>query len=185
MGRCGCEPTPIRYQKSAVFIVFAFRRKRSTATFLSIAMVNSSLNPWYVTGLIEGEGCFCISISTHKSTRVGFEARLMFEVEMIIDDQPLLKKLQQTMGCGHLYVLNYERYGWRPHVKFAVKSHKDINTKVIPFFTKYPLVGKKRKDFKLFCEANELFNNKEHLTLKGIMKLRRIQGKMNQRKTLK
>ncbi len=143
-----------------------------------------NLNPWYITGFIEGEGCFCVSISKHKTKRLGVEARLMFEVEMIIDDKPLLEKLQKHFGCGYIYILNYERYGWRPHVKYAVKSQKDIFERIIPFFKKYPLKGKKKKDFELFCKAVKMFETKEHLTKKGISKLRKIQSKMNIRRKL-
>lgn len=143
------------------------------------------LNPWYIAGLIDGEGCFCVSISKHQSSKYGFEARLMFEVEMIIEDKPLLESLQETLGCGHLYLLNYERYGWRPHVKYAVKNIKDIQEKVIPFFKKYSLQGKKKKDFEFFCQAAEMFSKKEHLSLEGIEKLRNFQSKMNMSRKLK
>lgn len=143
------------------------------------------LNPWYISGLIEGEGCFCITISKHKTKKLGFDPRMMFEVEMIIEDKPLLESLQSSLGCGQIYVLNYERYGWRPHVKFAVKSHKDIFEKIIPFFKKYPLQGKKRKDFELFCKASKVFLSKKYLTKEGIDKLREIQSRMNLRKKLK
>jgi len=144
-----------------------------------------SLNPWYIAGLIDGEGCFCINISKHKTKKLGFDPRLMFEVEMIIEDKPLLEKLQKALDCGHIYVLNYERYGWRPHVKFAVKSHKEIKEKIIPFFKKYKLQGKKAKDFEFFCQASKIFWKKEHLTLQGINRLREIQSKMNLRRKLK
>ena len=144
-----------------------------------------NLNPWYVTGLVEGEGCFCITISKHKTKRLGFDARPMFEIEMIIDDKELLENLCNYFSCGRIYILNYERYGWRPHVKYAVKSQKDIFKKIIPFFKKYPLKGKKKNDFLLFCEAAEMFNNKEHLTEDGLKKLRIIQSKMNIRRKLK
>ena len=143
------------------------------------------LSPWYITGLIEGEGCFCITISKHKTKRLGLDPRMMFEVEMIIEDKPLLEKLQASLGCGQIYVLSYSRYGWRPHAKFAVKSHKDIFGKIIPFFKKYSLQGKKRKDFEYFCKASEIFLSKEHLTKEGIEKLRVIQSRMNLRKKLK
>ncbi|MBU0998012.1 LAGLIDADG family homing endonuclease [Patescibacteria group bacterium] len=92
------------------------------------------LNPWYITGLVDGEGCFCITISKHKTKKLGFDPRLMFEIEMIIDDEKLLRKLKDHFKCGHVYILNYERYGWRPHVKYAVKKQKDIIEKIIPFF---------------------------------------------------
>ena len=143
------------------------------------------LNPKYVSGLIEGEGCFCITISKHKTKRLGVDPRLMFEVEMIIDDKPLLEKLQNTLGCGHIYILNYKRYGWRPHVKYAVKSFKDIQKIIIPFFKKHKLVGKKSKDFDYFCKASKIFEKKLHLTEKGIKDLGEIQSKMNLRRKLK
>lgn len=122
------------------------------------------LNPWHIVGLVEGEGCFCICISRHKTKKLGFDARMMFEIEMIIDDNPLLTKLQKVLRCGQIYQLNYERYGWRPHVKFAVKKFDDIQNRIIPFFLKYKLQGKKGKDFLLFCRAAKIFEKKRHLT---------------------
>lgn len=145
----------------------------------------TKLNPWYITGLVEGEGCFCINISKHKTKKIGFDARLMFEIEMIIDDKPLLEKLQSQLQCGNIYVLNYERYSWRPHVKYAVKSNSDIQEKIIPFFKKFKLVGKKRKDFEFFCQACEIFKRRDHLKIEGINELRQIQSKMNLRRKLK
>lgn len=143
------------------------------------------LNSWYVAGLVEGEGCFCITISRHKTNSTGFDPRLAFEIEMIIDDKPLLEKLKHTLGCGQIYVLHYERYGWRPHVKYAVKNHKDITEKIIPFFRQYSLVGKKKKDFRFFCQAARLITSGKHRTKEGVSKLREIQSKMNLRRKLK
>ena len=140
-----------------------------------------SLPPDYIVGLVDGEGCFCITISKHKTKRTGFDPRLMFEIEMIIEDKPLLSQLYSFFGCGSLYELKYERYGWRPHIKYAVKSHKDMKNVIIPFFKKYPLKSKKLKDFMLFCEASELFERGEHLTIEGLEKLREIQSRMNMR----
>lgn len=142
------------------------------------------LNPWYIVGLVDGEGCFCVNISKHKTKRLGFDARLMFEIEMIIEDKPLLETLQQNLKCGQIYILNYERYNWRPHVKYTVKSYKNIKDIIIPFFLKYSLQSKKARDFKLFCEASLIFENKEHLTIEGLQKLRFIQSQMNLRRKL-
>jgi hypothetical protein len=143
------------------------------------------LDPRYISGFVEGEGCFCIVIAKHKTKKLGVDPRLVFEIEMIIDDKPLLEKLQNTFGCGHLYELRYERYGWRPHAKYSVNSQRDIFGVIIPFFKKYQLVGKKKKDFGYFCQAAEIFRKGEHLTPEGIEELREIQSKMNLRRKLK
>ena len=140
------------------------------------------LKPWYVVGLVEGEGCFCITISKHKTNKTGFDPRLMFEIEMIIEDKPLLTGLQKFFKCGNIYILNYDRYGWRPHVKYAIKNQKHIEEILIPFFKKYSLQGKKKKDFDYFCQAFEVFKKGRHKTIEGISRLRFIQSKMNLRK---
>jgi len=140
------------------------------------------LKPWYIVGLVEGEGCFAVSVSKHKTKRLGLDPRLMFEMELRGDEFQLLERLKFSLGCGFLYKLNYPRYGWKPHAKYAVKSHKDIFKYIIPFFKKYPLQGKKGKDFEDFCRAAEIFRKKEHLTMKGIEKLNAIRSQMNEKR---
>ncbi len=143
------------------------------------------LDPNYLVGLVDGEGCFCVSISRHKTNKTGFEVRPMFEIEMVIEDKPLLEEVQKTFGCGAIYELRYDRYGWRPHVKFAVKRQSDIKDKIIPFFKSFPLKSKKKKDFDYFCKAFKLIEKGEHLTKRGLSKIRKIQSKMNLRNRLK
>jgi len=35
----------------------------------------------YVAGFIDGEGCFTITISRHKTKKLGVDARLHFQIE--------------------------------------------------------------------------------------------------------
>lgn len=142
------------------------------------------MNPWYIVGFADGEGSFAITISKHKTKRLGLDARLAFEIELRGDDKPLLLEIQNYFKCGQIFDLNYDRYGWKPHVKYAVKSQKDLTKHIIPFFKKYSLKGKKAKDFQLFAQAAEIFKNKEHLTLKGIEKLHKLREFMNNRRPM-
>ena len=141
--------------------------------------MHMKLPPDYVCGFVDGEGCFTIVISKHKQKKLGLDARLHFEIELRADDEEILTHIRDTLGCGRIYQLNYERYGWHPHVELKVSSIKEIRSKLIPFFRKYPLRGKKRHSFELFAQAAELFYNKEHLTMEGIDKLRLIREDMN------
>lgn len=142
-----------------------------------------TLNPWYITGFVEGEGSFGIIISKHKTKKLGYDARLSFEIELRGDDRPILEKIQKHLNCGHIYELNYERYGWMPHAKYSVRKLSDIRDKLVPFFRKYPFRGKKAKDFQLFCQAlEEVFEKKKHLTQEGIERLREIRRFMNKRR---
>lgn len=137
------------------------------------------LPPDYVCGFVDGEGCFTIVISKHKTKRLGLDARLHFEIELRDDDEEILKSIQETLDCGRIYYLNLERYGWNSHVELKVSSIVDIQEKIIPFFRKYPLRGKKKNAFELFVQAANIFSRKEHLTLEGIEKLRSIREVMN------
>lgn len=70
-----------------------------------------------------------------------------------------------------------------PHVKLSVRKQSDIKEKIIPFFRKYPLRGKKAKDFLLFCQAfEEVFEKRQHLTKEGIEQLEGIRRFMNGRR---
>lgn len=143
------------------------------------------ISPWYFVGFTEGEGCFAITISKHQTKKIKKDVRLCFEIELRADDRPILEKFQQRFKCGQIYDLKYEHYGWKPHVKYSVRKNKDLFYKIIPFFRKYSLQGKKSKDFELFCQAAEVIKNKEHLTSGGIEKLEKIREFMNERRPVK
>lgn len=139
------------------------------------------LNPHYVTGFVDGEGCFSITIS-RKRFKVP-EVRLKFEIELREDDEPILKEIQETLDCGSIYRLEYERYKkWKPHVKYQVCSFKDIKGKVIPFFRKYPPQAKKKYQFELFCTVAEMMERKEHITDKGIENIRLLREALKKHK---
>lgn len=131
------------------------------------------LNPHYIVGFVDGEGCFSISLNKNGDRLP--EVRLIFEIELREDDEPILREIQATLACGNIYRLEYERYAkWRPHVKLKVSNFPDISTKIIPFFQRYPLQAKKRLQFKQFCQVAELIKTKQHLTPEGIEQIRAL-----------
>ncbi|NCN07057.1 MAG: hypothetical protein GW946_04450 [Candidatus Pacebacteria bacterium] len=65
----------------------------------------------YIAGFIDGEGCFTIVISKHSTKKLRLDARLHFQIELRIDDLEMLQSIQETLGCGKIYTLNYEKYG--------------------------------------------------------------------------
>ncbi len=140
---------------------------------------NSVLNPYYIAGFVDGEGCFSISIYKHKERRHGLDVKLVFEIELRADDREILERLKRTLDCGNIYTLNYERYNWYPHVKFKVGSLVELRNKVIPFFKEYRLQAKKKLSFNLFCQAVEIMSSKDHLTKSGMQKLLVLKKKIN------
>ena len=136
--------------------------------------MNSKLNPHYLAGLVDGEGCFSVSFNNHKNNRL-VEVRLLFEIELREDDKEILERVKEALQCGNIYHLTYERYRkWRPHYKYKVSNIKDISEKIIPFFRKYPLQAKKKYSFELFSKVAELINKKHHLTAEGVGQIRKL-----------
>lgn len=131
------------------------------------------LNPHYIVGFVDGEGCFCISFNKNGNRLP--EVRLIFEIELRGDDEPILREIQKVLNCGNIYRLEYARYArWQPHVKLKVSNFTDISQKIIPFFRRYPLQAKKRLQFDRFCFAADLIQAKEHLTAEGVDKIRAL-----------
>jgi hypothetical protein len=141
------------------------------------------LNPHYVCGFVDGEGCFCVSIS-RKRFRVP-EIKLRFEIEVREDDEPILREIQQKLGCGYIYYLDYERYKkWRPHAKYVVGSFRDIYEKVIPFFKEHPLQAKKKKQFEFFAQVVDMMARFEHRNPEGVEKIRALRESFRYRDSL-
>lgn len=132
-----------------------------------------TLDPHYIVGFVDGEGCFSITSNSNRGRLP--EIRLLFEIEVREDDEAILQQIRSVLQCGNIYKLTYERYQkWRPHVKYKVGNFHDISTKIIPFFTRYPLQAKKRFQFQKFCKVAEMIASKEHLTVKGVEQILQI-----------
>ena len=143
------------------------------------------LNPYYLSGFVDGEGCFAISINKRTKSKDKLYVRLKFEIELREDDKEILEQIRATLGCGYLYRLDYAKYKkWMPHYKYMVSNFSDLDEKVIPFFRKYPLQGKKRNNFEAFCKVSELIREKKHLTKEGVAEAKRIRESVNNKKRI-
>lgn len=63
--------------------------------------------------------------------------------------------------------------------RFQIVNYSEIKNKIIPFFEKYSILGKKSLDFISFKEVALIINNKDHLKLEGFEQILDIKGKMN------
>jgi len=152
--------------------------KKLTRPFGKERIQRQKLNPWYVSGFIDGEGSFSVSIGKHRTLRRGYEVRPEFEIELRKDDQEILERIAVTIGSGRIYDLSYERYGWYPHAKFKITSTKDMRDYLFPFLDKYPLQAKKAKVYVLFRQIVEQVLRKEHLSDKGFNRIRVLRDKI-------
>ncbi len=56
------------------------------------------LNAWFVTGLIDGEGCFMLFVEKNTKLRSGWEVKLGFVINLHDKDLPLLQAIQAYFG---------------------------------------------------------------------------------------
>lgn len=98
---------------------------------------------------------------------------MSFSIAQHARDELLLSKFIYYLGCGKI-----EKASTRPDgITFVTYKFSDIRDKIIPFFQNYP--GIKSMDFKDFCEIAKLMENKSHLTLDGIKKIKSLKSGMN------
>ena len=132
------------------------------------------LNPWFITGLIEGEGCFCISFTKKKRFKIGIETRPSFSISLNRRDLALIKQIHLFFGCG---AVRYSR-GDRTY-KYEVRSIGDLTDTIIPHFKKFPLVGDKKQDFDKFESICRQIKSNLHLSRRFLPEIIRLAYQMN------
>ena len=140
--------------------------------FKNYSTMSEALHPAWVTGFVDAEGCFHISITKKKELNVEWQVRLYFEIGLSNIDKALIEKIKKFFGVG---LINKDRSKW---IKFSVKSLKDLLI-IINHFDKYPLITRKYADFLIFKKVFQLIKNKEHLTKEGIEKVVALKASHN------
>lgn len=138
------------------------------------------MTPENLAGLVVGEGCFYTESAADPKYRLGWRIRPAFCIEMRRDDEPVLDAARSLLECGAIYHLDFGRYrgyataGWQPHAKFRVTRLEDLHYKVIPFFRRHQLFGRKQRSFCIFSEIVEGLAARDHLDPAGLQRLKRL-----------
>nr|AMX22310.1 LAGLIDADG endonuclease [Cryphonectria parasitica] len=122
----------------------------------------------WVSGFVEGEGCFFVNIYKRKDSVLGEGVKLVFKITQDKRNNEILALFSNIFGCGKVY--NQSSKGGVQD--FMITGLGDITEKVIPFFLAHPLKGAKLKEYQDWCKVAKLMQNKEHLTKDGLEKIR-------------
>ena len=128
----------------------------------------------YISGYVDGEGCFSISFSKREKFLVGWETKPSFSVSQNEDRAQILFLMQTTFQCGFI-----RRDYSDKTLKYEVRSLNDIIEKIIPHFEKYPLLSDKQKDFNYFKKVCFLMRRNLHKEKTGLRKILELAFKMN------
>jgi hypothetical protein len=134
------------------------------------------LDPRWVAGFVDGEGCFSVSIHRNPNARStgGWQLHPVFHVYQHELHRGVLEALIPVFGCGRLRPKGPGSSVWT----FAVDSLRDLEANVLPFFEHTPLVVK-AVDFRRFSNIVIGMRRKEHLTTHGFERLVRLAYAMN------
>ena len=138
-----------------------------------------SLTPDYVAGFIDGEGCFSVSIHPHPTTRYGRRWLIApcFQAYQHRDNVMILEALRDFFGCGRI-----SSKGPNSSVMtYSVYRRSELESVIIPFFERYPLMSRKHEDFVKWSEVVRLMQRKAHRTEEGFRRIVELAFATNQR----
>ena len=130
---------------------------------------NIPLNPNYVSGFTEGDGCFTVNISSKTNQVIAY-----YIIELHKREVPLLTSIQKFFGAGSINQALSRNTG-----RFYISKKSDLITKVLPHFDVYRLEGNKLKNYLIFREIVLLLKTKAHLTQEGFNKIKLLKEGLN------
>jgi hypothetical protein len=144
--------------------------------------MRSDAGPWYsreflsayISGYVDGEGCFTVSISLRAKLRLGWEVRPSFSVSQNGDRAEVLHVIQAYFGCGSIRADRSDKT-----LKWETRRVDDLVERVIPHFELFPLLSGKRLDFERFASVCRLAASGAHRSRDGLATIVELARDMN------
>ena len=132
------------------------------------------LDPNWITGFVDGEGCFYVGINQHNRTRQ-WQLLPEFRIVQHQRDEQVLHRIQKYFGFGVVTVNHGDRK------EFRVRGLGNLN-KIVDFFKTHKFQTRsKQKSFEVFSEAIKMMNNKEHLSDDGRKRIANLSSTVNKK----
>lgn len=135
--------------------------------------INIKLDPYWVTGFVDGEGCFLTGLYENNRRNVGWRVNSSFQIRLHIRDKNLLLQIKSFFNNIGTIVI------YKNSISYKVHNIKDIIQIVIPHFEKYPLITQKQKDFLIWKDISILICKNEHLNKEGLIKILSLKASLN------
>ena len=142
--------------------------------------LRKKLEPWYVSGFVDGEGSFHIALYADLQMKVGWKPIPEFHVSQRISSRLVLDQLVEFFGCGYVKA-NHRKNPKDVTYVYVVRDRADLLMKIIPFFEKWTLQTEKRNDFRIFAEIVRLMAFGNHRTKQGLKRIIDLAYTMNGR----
>ena len=135
----------------------------------------------YLCGLIDGEGCFNISIYK-GDPKIGFCVCPQFMIHLTKDSKKILDVLRILLNSGNVrsnknnYDRNIRKLRGRDSFIFRIARINDC-IKLAEFLDGKLMI--KQKDLEIWKEILDLIKNRQHLTKNGILWIAKLRDGMN------
>src|SRR5947208_3670907 len=116
----------------------------------------------YISGFVDGEGCFCVSFQPSKRHRLRWEVRPSFSVSQNVERAELLFVIRKLWRCGTIRPDRSDKT-----IKYEIRNVRELVEVVLPHFRAYPLQSSKQKDVEWFGRICELVFQDQHHALEG------------------
>jgi hypothetical protein len=122
----------------------------------------------YISGYVDGEGCFAVSINRNPTCRSGYQLVPEFHVSQNGDRAQVLGLIRERFGgCGYI-----KSNGRKDRaLVYVVRRRQDLLERVIPFFERSPLLSSKQGDFEKFATIVRSMAFGQHRTIEGFSRL--------------
>ena len=131
--------------------------------------------PSYITGFVDGEGCFSVSFSMRSKMNFGIEVRPSFSVSQNQRNLAIIRDLHRYFECGAVRFSRRDQ-----NYKYESRNITDLVTKIIPHFQRYPLLTSKKKDFDSFHAICRMIRQNLHLNRDGLRQIIELAYEMNE-----
>jgi hypothetical protein len=122
----------------------------------------------YISGYVDGEGCFAVAVNRNPSCRSGFQLVPEFHVSQNGDRSQVLKLIRERFG-GIGYIKPNGRKDRA--LVYVVRRREDLLEHVLPFFERSPLLSSKQEDFEKFAAIVRAMAEGIHRTSGGFSRL--------------
>jgi hypothetical protein len=122
----------------------------------------------YISGYVDGEGCFAVAVNRNPSCRSGFQLVPEFHVSQNGDRSQVLELIRERFG-GIGYIKPNGRKDRA--LVYVVRRREDLLEHVIPFFERSPLLSSKQGDFEKFAAIVRAMAEGIHRTSGGFSRL--------------
>lgn len=132
-------------------------------------------NSW-ISGFIDAEGCFNVTLFKRKSMKLGIQVKLRF----MIDQKDSLDSLLLIKDQLNLFLTNRKLKKGNIGYMHRIESNSFIKVPlIIKYINNFNLKSKKQESFNKWVKVYELVNNKDHLTENGLFEIRKLSKQVN------